>query len=352
MGKFATAYKLLAEFRCKEAIDEFTKLPFRHYETGLVLSSIGRAYFEMSKYEDSVNFYEKSHRLEPYRVQGMEYYSTALWHLQKEVHLSCLSQKLIEFDKNAPETWCVAGNCFSLQKEHEVAIKFLNRAIQVDPEFSYAYTLLGHEFVSADDYDNALSCFRNATRIDKRHYNGWYGIGMINYKQEKYNYAYQHYKRALKISPLNPVLMCHLGITYHHIKQTEKALKLLDQAAKLDPTNALIRFHRSSIYFSIEKYPKALEELEQLKKIVPKEAMVYFLIGKVSIFVCFFNKHTNFFFGFLDSQIVRRHSSGIDELFLGYGSGSERCLESNQGAYRPTVRCGGRCGDSLYQRHD
>ena len=29
------------------------------------------------------------------------------------------------------QTWCATGNCFSLQKEHDVAIKFFRRAIQV-----------------------------------------------------------------------------------------------------------------------------------------------------------------------------------------------------------------------------
>lgn len=29
------------------------------------------------------------------------------------------------------KAWCVAGNCFSLQREHDIAIKFFQRAIQV-----------------------------------------------------------------------------------------------------------------------------------------------------------------------------------------------------------------------------
>lgn len=29
------------------------------------------------------------------------------------------------------QAWCVTGNCFSLQKEHDTAIKFFQRAIQV-----------------------------------------------------------------------------------------------------------------------------------------------------------------------------------------------------------------------------
>ena len=48
--------------------------------------------------------------------QGMEIYSTALWHLQKEVVLSSLAQELVLIGKKTPQAWCVAGNCFSLQK--------------------------------------------------------------------------------------------------------------------------------------------------------------------------------------------------------------------------------------------
>jgi hypothetical protein len=57
----------------------------------------------------------------------MEIYSTVLWHLRKEVELSYLAHELIEFDKLVPESWCVVGNCFSLLKEHESAVKFFQR---------------------------------------------------------------------------------------------------------------------------------------------------------------------------------------------------------------------------------
>ena len=64
-------------------------------------------------------------------MEFMEYYSTALWHLQDEVELSAVAQELTRLDKFSSQAWCAAGNCFSHQKEHENAIKFFNRAIQV-----------------------------------------------------------------------------------------------------------------------------------------------------------------------------------------------------------------------------
>ncbi|UXI15001.1 protein transport protein Sec61 subunit beta [Sarcoptes scabiei] len=279
--KFAKAFKFLAEYRCQEAIECLNQLPKNHYKTGLVLSMIGRCYFEMGSYEESIEYFKSCRRLEPYRLDGLEFYSTALWHLQRELELSCLSQELIQYDRFAPQTWCVAGNCFSLQKDHEISIKFLKRAIQVDPNFSYAYTLLGHELISADELDNAMSCFNNATRIDPRHYNAWCGVGLIFYKQEKYENAAYHYRRALEISPFNPILMCHLAIVSHHVNKSKEAIDLLNEASKLDPNNVLIKFHRASIHFSLEDYNLALTELEELKKLVPKESMIYFLIGKI-----------------------------------------------------------------------
>ncbi|RWS13328.1 Cell division cycle protein 27-like protein [Dinothrombium tinctorium] len=271
----------LGQFQCQKAIDVLINLPLKHFNTGWVLNSLGKAYFEMAKYEEAVKYFEDAHKVEPHRLQGTEYYSTALWHLQQEVKLSMLAQELIEFDKNSPQTWCVAGNCFSLQKEHETAIKFLQRAIQVDPDFAYAYTLLGHELVLTEEMDHAMACFRNAIRIDPRHYNAWYGIGMIYYKQEKYQLAELHYRKALQISPCSPVLMCHIGVVQHALNKTEQALQTLNKAIEMDPKNALCKFHRASIYFAMDKHQLALNELEELKQIVPKESLVYFLIGKV-----------------------------------------------------------------------
>ena len=64
-------------------------------------------------------------------MEFMEYFSTTLWQLQDDVGLSSLAQDLTRADKASPQAWCAAGNCFSHLKEHENAIKFFQRAVQV-----------------------------------------------------------------------------------------------------------------------------------------------------------------------------------------------------------------------------
>ncbi|KAH8345833.1 hypothetical protein KR067_007278, partial [Drosophila pandora] len=278
----AEAYQLLSNFQCKAAVKQLeTTIPKHHLNSSWVQSLIGLARYEMREYEDAITIFERIHKAEPCRLDYMEIYSSSLWHLQREVELSALAQDLINQNKTNPVTWCVSGNCFSLQKEHETAIKFFKRAVQVDPDFVYSYTLLGHELVLTEEFDKAMDYFRAAVVRDPRHYNAWFGIGTIYSKQEKYELAEIHYVKALKINPQNSVILVHIGAMQFYMKKKDLSLQTLNTAAALDPKNPLTRFHRGSIYFSLGKYQEALRELEELKEIVPKESVVFYLIGKI-----------------------------------------------------------------------
>ncbi|KAK3082935.1 hypothetical protein FSP39_009477, partial [Pinctada imbricata] len=248
------AFQALSQYNCTKAVELLNDLPPNQYNTGYVLCQMGKAYFEMADHQMAEKMFSKVRDLEPYHLEGMEIYSTTLWHLQKEVELSTLAQELSDHDKNSPE---------------------------VAPDFAYAYTLLGHEYVFTEELDKAMSCFRNAIRVDSRHYNAWYGVGMIYYKQEKFSLAEVHFRKALNINSQSSALLCHIAVVQHAQQKSDYALITLNQAIYIDPKNPLCKFHKASILFARDKHEEALKELEQLKQIIPKESLVYFLIGKV-----------------------------------------------------------------------
>ncbi|CAL7943700.1 unnamed protein product [Xylocopa violacea] len=281
LQELGMAYQHLSQFNCTQAVEILSVLPAQHYNTGWVLSMLARAHFEMIDYKKAAGFFAEVRQLEPQRTELMEIYSTVLWHLHAEVQLSTLAQELVSEDRTSPAAWCATGNLFSAQTEHETAIKFFQRAIQVNPNFPYAYTLLGHEYVLTEELDKAITAFRNAIRLDPRHYNAWFGLGTIFSKQEQYSLAELHFQRALQINPQNSAIMCHIGVVQHALKKTDQALKTLNIAIANDPDNTLCKFHRASINFSIGRHAEALREFEELKNIVPKESLVYYSIGKV-----------------------------------------------------------------------
>ncbi|KAH9257956.1 hypothetical protein BASA81_003975 [Batrachochytrium salamandrivorans] len=245
------------------------------------LALVARSYFEKAEYSECVTWYQRVRKLDGNFTLGVEYYSTALWHLKRPVDLAYLARDLATRWPHRPETWIVVGNCFSLEKEHELAIRFFKRALQLDERCTYAYTLAGHEYVANEDFDQAVVLYRNALRTDVMHYNAWWGLGTIFARQEKHSLAQLHFERALAIHPSSSVLCCYLGTVLAKMNQPDRALVLLDRAKQLDPNNPQARYQRARVLFREERWEEVLLELEFVLERVPKEATVHMFMGQV-----------------------------------------------------------------------
>ena len=81
----------------------------------------------MADYKRAEEAFAAARRLDAASADGMSTYSTVLWHVKKEATLAGLAHMLVEANPQSAETWCVVGNCFALQNEHEKAIKFFER---------------------------------------------------------------------------------------------------------------------------------------------------------------------------------------------------------------------------------
>lgn len=75
-----------------------------------------------------------------------------------------------------------------------------------------------NRFVALEDFENGIKCYQSALRIDARHYNSWYGLGIIYLRQEKFEFAEHHFQKAFQINPHSSVILCYLGIALHTLK--------------------------------------------------------------------------------------------------------------------------------------
>ncbi|KAL9599273.1 MAG: hypothetical protein Q9219_003975 [cf. Caloplaca sp. 3 TL-2023] len=279
--KLASAYFAQSHYRCQEAVQIYNSITLSQRDTPWVLSQIGRAYFEQALWADAEKIYTRLKGIAPSRLEDMERYSTCLWQLKKEVDLAFLAHEVMDTDRNSPQAWCVMGNSFSVQRDHDQAIKCFRRATQLDPKFTYAYTLQGHEHIDNEEYDKALSAFRSAIAVENRHFNGWYGLGKVYEKKGKFEFAEQHYRTAAGINSSNAVLLTCIGVVLERLKNPRAALVQYTRACELSPPVAIARFKRARVLANLDQPEQALEELKMLKTIAPDEANVFFLLGKV-----------------------------------------------------------------------
>lgn len=184
----ARAYRHLSVYACAEAIREIDTLPVEVQVSPWALEVTARAYYEMANYtvvrtslehQQGANLqarrvFERLLETEPYRLESLEHYSTLLWHLSDAPSLSALSQSLMSISRDSTQAWISTGNLFSLQRDHDQAMRCFKRATQIDPGCVYAWTLCGYEAIEMEEYERAIAFYRTAIRTDGRHYNAWY----------------------------------------------------------------------------------------------------------------------------------------------------------------------------------
>lgn len=80
----------------------------------------------------------------------------------------------MSISRESTQAWISTGNLFSLQRDHDQAMRCFKRATQIDPGCVYAWTLCGYEAIEMEEYERAIAFYRTAIRTDGRHYNAWY----------------------------------------------------------------------------------------------------------------------------------------------------------------------------------
>ncbi|KAL6716785.1 anaphase-promoting complex subunit cdc27 [Lecanora helva] len=279
--KLGTGYFMLSHYQCQDALRIFNSITTSQRETPWVLAQIGRAHYEQASYHDAEKTFARVKTMAPSRLDDTEVYSTTLWHLKNDIDLAFLAHEIVEIDRNSPQAWCAVGNSFSLQRDHDQALKCFKRATQLDPGFAYAFTLQGHEHVANEEYDKAMSAYRSSISAEKRHYNAWYGLGKVFERQGKYVEAESHYRTAAQINPTNAVLICCIGVVLEKMKNYKAALVQFSRACELADKSPLCRFKRARVLMNLHEYERALVDLKALKDIAPEEANVHFLLGRV-----------------------------------------------------------------------
>ncbi|VDP17238.1 unnamed protein product [Onchocerca flexuosa] len=200
----------VATYRSNSVIGRYNLMPEKCKKFALARELLARAYLEKLDYTKAAEILEELHREFPHRVAGMEILSTALWHAQDVRRLSVLAMQITEECRSCPEGWCVAGNCFSVQKQHDTAIECFERAVTINTRFPYAYTLLGHELLDSDHQSKAAAA--RALLLCPTDYRAWFGLGLLHFKKEQVNLARVHLSRAVAINPFNSVLLCQLSV--------------------------------------------------------------------------------------------------------------------------------------------
>jgi tetratricopeptide (TPR) repeat protein len=103
---------------------------------------------------------------------------------------------------------------------------------------------LGEDMANAKRYDDALTLFENALKIDPDNDIGWGDKALILDKQGKTDEALISFSKALSINPKNAITWHNKGLSLLRIKRLKESIDCFDMALKLDQKYAKAYYNK------------------------------------------------------------------------------------------------------------
>ncbi|RKP04804.1 anaphase-promoting complex subunit 8 [Thamnocephalis sphaerospora] len=186
--------------------------------------------YNMRDFEAAEALFDDIRREDPYRLDQMDMFSNILFVMRNTPKLSFLAHDCTVIDKYRPETCLVLGNYYGLRQDHERAITYFRRALQLNKDCLPAWTLMGHEYMEMGNTHAAIEAYRRAVDIDNRDYRAWFGLGQTYEMLRMPHYALYYYERATTARPYDVRMWIAKAECYESLHSVQEAIKCYERA--------------------------------------------------------------------------------------------------------------------------
>jgi len=161
------------------------------------------------------------------------------------------------------------GMSFRHYADYRQSIRFLERAVALDPEFALAYRTIALNYWSIGYRHLGLKFFRRALELEDRVSDRELYLmkgDFYRLSEETYDKAIEAYNKFLELYPEDETGIDSLGDLYANIEEWSKALELLEVNRKNKVESVNLYFDLARVYIGMGLYDKAKEVSEEFIK--------------------------------------------------------------------------------------
>ncbi len=238
-------------------------------------------------------------------VSGTEYakkrihYNLALDYKKKGEIKKAIKELLtaLEIDPNYAKAHSLLGNIYSDMGRPIEAINEFKQALKNDPDNSKTYNNIGVEYYKIGKKEMAFNAFKKAIKLDPANYEAYNNIAVILEDYKKYNEAVAMYKKAIKLNPNYKDAYYNLGTLYLNAGKAylDEAFRNLNYAIKIYPQYADAYYNLGILYQKKRDYKSAIPYFEKATRFKPNFAEAVFNIGVCYLWLKDYRKAERFF---------------------------------------------------------
>ncbi|HPZ07471.1 MAG TPA: tetratricopeptide repeat protein [Candidatus Eremiobacteraeota bacterium] len=286
-----------------EALEEFQKATERNPDDPWIYGKTGHIYQLMGEYNKGIECFEKALELNPtlaeaYISKGVAYYyldnmeeaesnfftATIMDPLNVKSH-NCWIETLVQQKnlKKAIERYekevitlpdyailhYALGLCSFYRYQLDSAVRELDRALKLNPEFPEGFALRGNISYELKKIDEAISYYEHAQKLDPYEITYDYTTGY--FKRLKKEDSEVFFKKTYEIAPGSSIGKCALAFMLIDKGEEEQAIEVLKEAININIKYSEPHFILGLIYETSGKYDKAIDSYEKAYKLNPLE---------------------------------------------------------------------------------
>lgn len=210
--------------------------------------------------------------------------------------LFLLGHRLVNGFPNTPLAWYAVSCYYIAIQKHQIARKYLTKAIDLDPNFSPAHMAFGISLAVEGERDQAIAAFSIAARIMQGSHHPLMLLGREYYLTGAVSTSAKFMKSALAIAPNHPILLQEVGVMLYNNGEYTKAEKYfrltVAQMQVIDPSVTLpawepVYNNLAHVLRKLQKFDEAIFMHECALQLCPNQpssltsiAFTYLLLGK------------------------------------------------------------------------
>lgn len=224
------------------------------------------------------NFQEALIKLATLQIINLEqnYDRDKRWLIDAEKNL----EKALALDTTNAEIYGVLGRLHLAKGDREIAMKYLERSIQMNPELTRSYIILGGEYLqNLDDPEEAIKHFLKAHELEPTNFNTSMNLAIAYAITKNYPEGIKAFRNAAAINPRHEYPWMNMGVFYELTEEYDSADYAYRHALELNPSQGRAAYLYGLFLLNRNKPGRADSVLSAAREHNPKDYDLLYTLG-------------------------------------------------------------------------